>query len=87
LNIGFTLTAIKFCATGFLHIAGATRATRMGIIDFGRINIIAEAMYHDVHLLHLRMIVNNFANDLQNQVLLWLIERKDLLSIIPDIAI
>ena len=34
-----------------------------GMVDFGRIDVIAHAMDHGILLLHLRVIVNNFAND------------------------
>ena len=67
INIHAALPAIKFRFAGFHDTAGRLRALGSGGVNFRRINIIAHAMDHSFYIGQLRMIVNNFANDLQEQ--------------------
>ena len=63
LNRGLARAAVELRPASFLHAAGLTYASFMGGVDFGRINIIAQAMDHVLYILHLRMNVNCFANN------------------------
>ena len=53
--------------TRFHHAARRLSALLCRGVNFSRINIIAHAMDHGLYIGQLRMIVNNFANDLQVQ--------------------
>jgi len=50
INIGTALPAIKFCPASTLNTASRLCAFGGGIIDLGRINIIANAMYHGIYI-------------------------------------
>ena len=67
IDIHAALPAIKFRCAGFHDTAGCLSALGSGGVNFRRINIIAHAMDHSLYIGQLRMIVNNFANDLQEQ--------------------
>ena len=67
INIHAALPAIKFRFASFHDTAGRLRALGSGGVNFRRIDIIAHAMDHGLYIGQLRMIVNNFANDLQEQ--------------------
>ena len=67
INIHAALPAIKFRCAGLHDTASCLRALGSGGIDFRRIDIIAHAMNHGLYIGQLRMIVNNFENDLQEQ--------------------
>lgn len=72
IDIGPALATVKFFITRLHHTARALSALRRCGINFGRINVITDAMYHTSFICQLRMSVNNFANDLQVQNVLWL---------------
>jgi hypothetical protein len=55
------LAAIKLGPASALHASGRFCAIGGSGIDLGRINIIADAMYHDCGIALLRMSVNYFA--------------------------
>jgi len=61
------LTTVKFSLAGFHNAAGRLCPLASRGVNFGRIDIIAHAMNHGVYIGQLRMIVNNFENDLQEQ--------------------
>ena len=73
-NIHPALTTIEFSSAGALNACRSFRALGGGGVNFRRIDIIAHAMDHSLYIGQLRMSVNNFANDLQVQIQLGLIE-------------
>lgn len=50
INICAALSAVKLGAAGALHAGSGFRALRRSRINLGRINIIADAMYHKRHM-------------------------------------
>ena len=64
-DAAFALPAIERFAMMGQHLFGSAGPCIGGFVNFGRIDIIADAVDHEIELLHLRMSVNNFANDLQ----------------------
>jgi hypothetical protein len=72
LNVDPALPAIEPRSTSPLNTSGCLRAFGSSGIDLGRINIIADAMYHTAHVSQLRMNVNNFATHSQKHLQLRL---------------
>ena len=68
IDVDTALPAIKFGSAGTLHAGRRFCALGSGGVDFSRINIIADAMYHRCKIGQLRMSVNNFATHSQKQL-------------------
>ena len=65
LNIKAALPAIEFCSAGTLNTSSGFGAAGSCRVDFGRIDIIADAMDHEHLMTQLRMNVNSLANQSQ----------------------
>jgi len=57
--------AVKFLAVMGQDTLCGSRAATNSLIDLFRINLVADAINHELCVALLRMIVNKFANDLQ----------------------
>ena len=68
IDIHAALAAIEPRSAGLLHTGGRFCAFSSSSIDLGRVNIIADAMYHALYVAQLRMSVNNPATHSQKHL-------------------
>lgn len=79
------MSAIKPRPALTLDTGGLFRAARMGVVNFGRINIIANAVDHGGYLVQLRMDVNRVATVSQNKLQLFENDHHNITLFLPHI--